>query len=220
MSRGWPPRKRPFAARVANVTCTSADDGRRLAQFAYRCVAETPLDSGQTPFSMLTGQPAIQDGVRLVGQWLAGEAVSVAQIKEAWTSARREADTLAKDMVGATAAQWAAIAAIEAAEGRTRRREDGIRQDGSSRRLRGTLLPRGRHPTFARSAALPEQSRRYAASGLTGSADLRHYGVRPLLDVAGCVLGMGRHLDVARPVLRGRSPTRRSWPPALSLPGR
>lgn len=69
-----------------------------------------------TPLALLDAHPAIQDGIRLVGLWLSGETVRAEQLQDAWMTARREADTLAKDMVGATAAQWAAIETIEAAQ--------------------------------------------------------------------------------------------------------
>lgn len=107
-----------FRSRIGNLTCASPADARRLAEFAYRCVAGTPLDNG-TPLTLLEEQPAILGGVQLVGRWLEGEAVSTERLQEAHTAARREADTLAKDMVGRGAAQWAGIAAIEVAAAAT-----------------------------------------------------------------------------------------------------
>jgi hypothetical protein len=104
-----------FRERVARLRCRSGEDARSLALFAYRCITETPLQAGTTPLSLLEGHPTIQQGVQLVGRWLAGEAIDDAHLEQTWSSARREADTHSKDMVGAQAAQWAAIAAIEAA---------------------------------------------------------------------------------------------------------
>jgi hypothetical protein len=105
-----------FRARVDALICNSPEAARRLIQFAYRCITQTPLDNGMTPLTLLDAQPAIQDGVRLVARWLSGESVSEEQLQDAWMTARREADTLAKDMVGSTAAQWAAIETIEATQ--------------------------------------------------------------------------------------------------------
>lgn len=106
-----------FRTRVSQLACDSPEDARRLAQFAYRCVVETPLEAARTPLALLEHHPAIQGGVQLVGQWLSGETVSAERLQEAYTAARREADTLARDMVGRGAAQWAGIAAMEVAQG-------------------------------------------------------------------------------------------------------
>lgn len=110
-----------FRNRVSRFTCNSSEEARRLVQFAHACVMESPLADGQTPFALLESRSAIRDGVNLVGHWLAGRAVlgepvTGKHLQDAWVEARREADTLSRDMVGATAAQWAAIAVIEAAK--------------------------------------------------------------------------------------------------------
>jgi hypothetical protein len=104
-----------FRERVKNLPCSSPQEARQLAAFGYRCVLETPLDDGQTPLAMLRSHPAFDAGVRLAGKWLAGEEVLLEDFERAWTAARRDAYTYSTDMSGDRAAQWSAIAVIDAA---------------------------------------------------------------------------------------------------------
>jgi hypothetical protein len=104
-----------FRERVKNLPCSSPQEARQLAAFAYRCVLETPLDGGLTPLAMVRSHPVFDSGVQLVGNWLAGESFSLEQLEGAATAARRDAYTHSTDMVGERAAQWSVIAVIDAA---------------------------------------------------------------------------------------------------------
>ena len=98
----WTADEAAFRNRVSRLGCGSAEEAHGLAQFAYQCVAENaPGKSAALRWRCSNEHPAIQGGVQLVGRWLDGEAISLEQLQEAYSGRTpREADTLAKDMVG------------------------------------------------------------------------------------------------------------------------
>jgi hypothetical protein len=96
---------------LRSFPCSSSEDSRRLVYFACQCVLNTPTDEEESPRE----RDGFWDAFQLAERWSKGEAISSEELREAWRTASRGAETLTSKMTGAAAAHWSILCAIEAA---------------------------------------------------------------------------------------------------------